>query len=260
MPIWYHVSIWLGRASMLLSGLLVWRLVQDRLFRRYPVLFAFLVFDLARTLYANSLNPRSNRYARFFMWTEPVSWVLYFLLVWEIYRIVLKGHPGLASAARKTLAVSAGIAIAVSAAMLWGDLARTPDIRGVLQAIFVLGRAVITAVFLLLLAGLVFMSWFPMAISRNASACLIGYSVYFFSKALLMFARNLFGNAYTAQAGALNTAIVAGCMAYWLLRLKAANEAVAEPLRPRSNPEDVERLMSQLRAIETSLERSTQRG
>ncbi len=259
MAFWRQLASGLGMASAILAALLAVRMYRERLHRIYPVLFTFLLFDAARTLVSSAFAQGTSRAAYLFIATEPLAWILNFMMVREIFHIVLREHPGIDSVSRGFTRYAMAVSVVASAALLWMDYASAPGLTQLLQGTFLFGRVALLALVVLLAAGVVFMSWFPVTITRNASVLVTGYAVYFGAKGLLLLARNLAGADFNMAGGIAVLCVFSGCLAAGILLLKASNEHRQREYRPPSDPEEAHRLLAQLERINRKLEESASR-
>src|ERR1700730_11183971 len=77
------------------SALTALKLFKSGLYRRYRVFFAYFVFRLVDSIWPFFLDLNSPKYFYSWVLTEPVLWVFYLLMVFELYRLVLENHKGL---------------------------------------------------------------------------------------------------------------------------------------------------------------------
>lgn len=246
-------------ASAILAALLAARIYRERLQRIYPMLFTFLLFDVARTLASLTIQQGTSMSAYVFIGTEPVAWILNFMMVREIFHIVLHDHPGIDSASRGFIRYAMAFSVAASVALLWMDYVPASGLARLLQWTFLFGRVALLALVVLLIAAVVFMSWFPVTITRNASILVTGYVIYFSSKGLLLLVRNMAGAAFNTAGGIAMLCVFIACLAAGGVLLKSANEARQGEFRPPSDPEEASRLLAQLERINRKLEESAKR-
>src|SRR5712664_566349 len=104
------------------------------LWRRYKFFTTYVAveFGLGLTgfLIRSSSRPDANKiYAWFFVCTEPITWILQFLTLLEIYNLVLAPHPGIATLGRRALFVGLVLAVILSGLTLgWNIELRGPPI------------------------------------------------------------------------------------------------------------------------------------
>src|SRR5262245_27655340 len=101
----------LSLLSVLGTMALALRLATQRLHRVYPFFFAWLVAEVLRAAALLTMRPRSVVYAWTYVFSEPVIWIFYFLIVWELYSLVLKAHPAIASTGKRVLLASMALAL-----------------------------------------------------------------------------------------------------------------------------------------------------
>ncbi|HMZ49972.1 MAG TPA: hypothetical protein PLP28_13405, partial [Flavobacteriales bacterium] len=83
--------------TMILAGALLFRLWFEGLLSRYRF-FAFYLFVLvAEVAVLLGVRHGSNRYAKVYVTVESALWVLQILMILEMFALVLRGYPGIAS-------------------------------------------------------------------------------------------------------------------------------------------------------------------
>src|ERR1035441_4990516 len=85
------------------TAILSVRLLATGLHRRYRVFFSFLIFETLRLGVVACLESASDAYQKFFVLTEPLEWLLFVLVVLEIFALVLQDYRGLATVGRWAL-------------------------------------------------------------------------------------------------------------------------------------------------------------
>lgn len=189
-------------AGVALDAALAFRLFQLRLAKRYPVLSLLLCFSVGRSLtlaYLLHSHQRLfglNGYSVAYIFTQPVAWVLYFLLVLELYSRMLEEYPGIRRLGRVVLlAALASVTLACSAVILVDHQAgfdRYPFIAYlVLQ-----DRSVYLCLSTLLLLLLLFVAHYRIPIPRNVWVLYCCFGGYFVVDALLYTLRRYFGAAF----------------------------------------------------------------
>lgn len=112
---------------------------------------------------------------------------------------------------------------------------------------------------LTLLSMLVFLLWFPVDVPRNIAIFSAGYIIFFAVKSLNLFFRYF----STSALPLMNISVLiltAVCCLYWLSFLTPSEDAVPVRLGHRWKPQEQDRLLSQLGAINTTLLRSARRS
>ena len=231
------------------------RLWKEDLVRVYPVLFAYLVFDALRSFAGMLFPARSQRQVILYLATEPVVWLLYFLLVREIYRIALRDLHGVRtfglSAQRWILAAAGAISLAMAASNFNSD----QMLRSGLYAAGLFGRISVTTAAILLFGLALIMAVFPVSLSVNARALLTGYTFYFVAKACGLGLVGMLGRSVGSIVVAGTLAVQTLVLVYWLAALRQHNERRSGPMRAPSNPQEAEILLARIGQINATLEK-----
>src|ERR1700676_5139032 len=86
--------------NVLASALVVWRLYWTNLHRIYRFFFLSLLLTLLRSVVPLPFGPRLLAYYRIWVSTEPILWLSYILVVFELYSLVLKHYRGIYTVGR----------------------------------------------------------------------------------------------------------------------------------------------------------------
>ena len=236
-------------------GLASIKLFSTGLYRRYRALFAYLLF---RFFYTSSLvlvfqDPRTAAYQRFWVLTEPIIWLFYVMLVIELYSLVLEKHRGLYTLGRWVLYLGLSVSILISGLTLFPQLTGGRAQRSLVMAYyFAIERGVDFSLFIFLLVILLWLTRYPVPLSRNVVVHSIAFSVLFLSNTASVLLRTILGYDATAYLNTFLLAIGAACILMWLLFLTRKGEEVRVSL-PVFGPEHEERILSQLEAINKTL-------
>jgi hypothetical protein len=242
-----------------LSVALVVKMAVQRLFRTYIWFFFFLCFEILRSVVLLPISPKTNLYAWLFLTSQPILWLVYILVVLELYSLAFAGYKGIASLSRWVVAASLGVAVGVSALTLSADLARPTGRYKVLVYYSVVERGLVFSLVVFLLLITLFLLWFPISIRRNLVLHAGLYSLYFLSSTFTLFVRNVAGYQTTPAINAVLLLIDIVCIGEWLWRFDKAGEAEPASFRKSWQPEDEERLLRQMEALNsTILRRSDQ--
>ncbi|HUP04684.1 MAG TPA: hypothetical protein VMU19_11885 [Bryobacteraceae bacterium] len=244
----------MAAGSILGAGLTAVKLLNTGLFRRYPYFFAFLLINTpiyAALLY---LPTRSDFY--FYLWeaVQPISWILYMAMVFELYRLILERHKALYTFGRRAMYLGIGVAATISAlALLPHFQPQTRQISTVLPYLLAGERAVdfSLAIFLILLMFL--LGGYAVPLCRNVVVHGVIYTVYFLCNTLGTLLRSALG--LTPKTDVMNlamTALSAACTFAWFLLLTRKGEE-ARVKRPWIGKEQEQRILSQLDAMNAAL-------
>jgi hypothetical protein len=126
--------------------------------------------------------------------------------------------------------------------------------NSVFQALTV-DQTVSTVLLLTLVVMLLFLLWFPVDVPRNTVIFSAGYIIFFAVKSLSLFFRYFSAGALPSINIAIQV-VSAVCFSYWLVYLTRSGQVVPVRLGHRWKPQEQERLLSQLDAINATLLRS----
>ena len=247
------VQDWLWATGLVLAALLAARLAVTRLFRVYRWFFLFLCFQITRSLVLLPFPPNRGTYALVFLITQPILWLLYILIVLELYSLALRNHPGIASLSRWTLSAALVISVVISAVTLQVDLSRPSGRYRLLVYYSVMERGLTFSLVLFLLLITVFLIWCPVSIRRNVVVHASIYSVYFLSITLALLIRNVAGYQTTRVISAVLLLVDLVCFSLWIAVLNRRGEERLLVVRRRWQHEDEERLVKQLDALNDML-------
>jgi len=237
-----------------------------RTYRAFSVYLLFTVLQgalLALVPWAASLmRGRPNRpfatnaYAYTWFATAPVTWVLYVLVVLELFSLILQNFKGIASLGRWVMLGGLATAVVLSTLTLSMDLSNADEKFRILRVFLVVDRGVASSlvIFLLILAG--FLTWYPVPLNRNVVVHCIVYAGYFLSVSLGMLLRNLNGSAVSFTVNVVLSSVTLASLAVWIVFLDRAGESVKVRVRPEWAPGDEQELVAHLAAINSTLLRT----
>jgi len=231
------------------------KLVYSGLYKRYRALFAYLVF---RFFYTAALlfvfqSTRSASYQWFWILTEPIIWLFYVLVVIELYSLVLERHRGLYTLGRWVLYCGLTVAVLISGLTLLpqlnGGIAQSSRLMPYYLAI---ERGVDFSLLIFLLLILVWLTRYPVPLSRNVLIHSLAYSILFLSNTAGLLMRVIFGFNLSVAVSTFFLGIGAACILIWLVFLTPTGEEVRVSL-PGFGPEHEERILCQLEALNNTL-------
>src|ERR1700722_9316077 len=106
-----RIGLWLWYANLAAMGILIARLAIIGLYRIYPFLFAYFLVNIGGNLAVTQLSFTSDSYALAYMVSQSVLHILAFAAVWEMYRVALATHPGLAGFGRASVWIVALVTV-----------------------------------------------------------------------------------------------------------------------------------------------------
>lgn len=243
---------WIALAGCGLTGA---KLLYSGLFRRYRALAAYLLF---RFFYTGALlfffaNPRSPGYMKFWIITEPIIWLFYVLIVIELYSLVLERHRGLYTLGRWFLYAGLALSVLISGLALLPQLSGgTAQASHVLSYYYAIERGVDFSLLIFLLFILLWLTRYPVPLSRNVVVHSVVYSILFLSNTAAFFVRVVFGLDLSRSVSAFLLGIGAACILIWLICLTPKGEEVRVSV-PSFGPEQEQRILGQLEALNKTL-------
>lgn len=246
---------------LILAGtvLLCARIYQSGLFKRYRSFFYFLVFYTLQTGLMMTLDPGSGRYQKAYVLTEPIGWVLYALVVLELYSLVLKDFQGLYTVGRWALILAVALALAGSALIIVLVPSHETQQGHLLAYYYVAERAVHFSLAIFLLSILGFMLQYPITLSRNIVLHSMVYTFYFLCSTVVYLALGALGYRviFAVRYALLGATLAALIM--WLARLNPAGEKQPVRFRPAWMPGGEQQLIDQLNSLNEALLRATRK-
>jgi len=232
----------------LLLLILIVRIWSTGLHRIYPCFFGCLVANLMTFAILPFVSYTGRAYRYFWMATEGVVLCFYALVVAELYQVVLRELPGIASVSRRYLKVAFVIAVFVSLLLL--SVEETP--RNYVWTFLVFERAVSFAVLLIMLLMAAFLVYYPVPLNRNVIVYFIGYAVYFLFKASALLIRTM-GHYVLHQITNVLMAVFSGCLLFWIIGLNRRGELRQVVVGHKWNLQEEEQILAKLRQINSSL-------
>ena len=165
--------------SIACHGVLLWRLWSQKLAGVYVFLAAFLAAETLQDIVLLPVRPRSDLYGWIFVSSTPLLWILAYLVVLELYRLILEDYPGIASAGRKAVSWSMGLAVIVSVGYAIPDLRAATGPFPVLHIYVIFERSTVLGLLLFLVLIQLFLVHYRLRLSPNRMIYATGYAVYF---------------------------------------------------------------------------------
>ncbi len=232
-------------------GVLI-RFITSGLYRTYRFFFIYLIVFTGEAVCPLVVPRGTDLYAYIFFATEGVIIVLYALSVLELYSLVLRNLPGIASVSRRYIKVALGIAIVISLALLQLEQIPMNDI----SRFFTFESIIVCSLVLFVFLITSFLVYYPIPLNRNVIFYSIGYAFYFTSKALALFLRNTGHPNWDEAFGFLLLAVSTACLLFWIFSLSGPGESKTVVFGHKWNQKDEQRLVEQLDAINRSLMRA----
>ncbi len=243
--------------SLLLVTCLVVRMAREGLYRIYKGFFVYLCASVLQTLLMLPFGAETKTYAWLYLVTQPLIWVLFILSVVELFSLVLRRYRGIASLGRWVMMGAVAMAVLTSILTLAPDLQHVSGKHQILMYYTVIERGISSSLVAFLLIMSAFLVWCPIRLSRNVILHTVVFSGYFLSSTVALFVRNVEGLGITALISAVLIGITNVCLMIWILFFARKGEEVEATVRHSWSPEDGEKLVRQLDAINAALLRSS---
>jgi len=245
--------------NVLASALVVGRLYWAGLHRIYRFFFASLVFALLRSAALFPFGTRNVTYYRIWVSTEPILWLSYILIVFELYSLVLKQYRGIYSIGRMFFFPAVAFATVISALTVLPTMSGALATHPLRYYYSLAERGIVTslAVFLLLLLAMV--TWFPVPLSRNLLIHCSVYTAYFFAVNVIDLYWHLSGVEATYWRNMARYSVALGCYFCWAFFLSRSGEDRTASLRLGRSPLEEKRLLGQLEGLNATLLRTARK-
>ena len=173
---WEHGVLLFSTAC---HGILLWRLWSQKLALVYRFLTIFLVGELLQDVGVLPIPQHSDLYGWIFIFSTPVIWILAYLVVLELYRLILEDYPGIASMGRKAVTWCMGLAVLVSIAYAIPDLRRKQGPFPIIPIYVIFERSTLLGLLLFLVLIQLFLVHYRLRLSPNRMVYATGYALYF---------------------------------------------------------------------------------
>lgn len=235
------------------AGLLI-RLLWMGLAKRYAWLFGYFLADILQAVLVIGAPRNSRHYGYVYLGGQAAKTLLAAGLAMQLWWLALRAYPALARFGRRTV-VSMIVAALLAAAA--GQLLEPP--RSGIQSPFMhffnaFEGGADSLILLFLVAGTLFLLWFPVQIPRNVALFIAGFVLFLLQR----WAGLLLINQYPNSARAISAVMLcveAGFPIFCILAVRHAGEVITTVTGHRWNAHESERLLGQLDAINARLER-----
>ena len=247
----------LERAIFLISIsghlLLLAKLYFTRLYRIYCWFTLYLAFQLVTTVVLMLLNPRTNAFGYVWIPARLGVYVLYFLVVYELYALVLKDYPGIQRLGQRAMLVAVAVSLLVSGSSLIVDMNANPDPYPILKLVYTFGRGVTFSLVLFIAMMVGFLAYFPVPLKSNVVTHAALNVAYFLATSLGVFYRNMVGQGIARTLSMTLGALTAALLYCWFFRLSLAGEERVQSAGIRWDRGAEMHLLDQLKTINNSL-------
>ncbi len=197
-------------AGAILKLLLLGKLWRVGLVRRYRMLSIYLGFSffrsvaLAYLLYTEKRLFGFNGYGFLYVYTEPLLWALYFLLILELYSLMLEDFPGIRRLGRWVMFSGLGAATLAGCALLLLDRQAGFFHYPFFASLTLRERSIFFCLGGLTTLLVLFISHFRLPVARNLLVLCASFGGYFILNALLFMLVHYFGDTFIFWRNVLN--------------------------------------------------------
>jgi hypothetical protein len=242
--------------SVLASVLTVYRLWRAELFLKYRL---FCLYFVCRTPYLAAplfVSLNSSTYLYLWLAFQPLMWGFRVAVVVELYRLILGRYRGLYTLGRWTMYVSTIAAIALSILSLLPKFTPSmPQVSRLLGYFYAVDRGVDFSLVVFIFLILIFLSLYPVPVSRNAVVHISLFTVYFLSSTMALLLKSITGTVLSDQINLILSGATAVCTTGWLFLLTPKGERL--PVRnPVIGPEHEQRVLRHLETLNATLLRA----
>ncbi len=245
-----HIFYYLEQVTAAALLVRLWRAQLLTQYKFFALFLAALIAEFGVTLV---VHRGTDMYFWAFVGSESILLFLQILIIVELFSIVLRSYPGIASSGRKFIWLAFSLAILLSAWFAALHPESRPGMFPVLAQYLLISRVVAFTLLFFLALLLAFLFWFPIQLSRNVLVYAGGYCVYFASRAITRFAENLFGPQQIHLFSTISIIVVVGCLVIWLVLLSARGEQQDVTIGHRWSPAEGQLLVRQLESINATL-------
>jgi hypothetical protein len=239
--------------ATLAAGLAAIKLLKTGLYRRYPAFFGALIVPIPCSASLIFLKPSSDNYCYIWEATQPVEWLFYIGMVFELYRLILARHKGLYSLGRWAMYVGIVVSVMFSAlALLPRITPQEPQFSKWVPYLTAGERGIDCSLVIFLLFMMFLLSWYAVPLSRNVVVHAVIYTVFFVSSTLQLLLYNVFGIKNIETLNSAMAALSCMCFLAWFFLLTREGEEVRVK-QPWIGPEQEGRILSQLDSINAAL-------
>lgn len=229
------------------------RLVSLRLLSVYPALSYFLLLQIAQTAASSVTSLGSDEYAFLYVALLIPEWIVYGLMLREIYGAIFSDYPGIAILGKWSAygalfgTALVGIVSVTAGRTVWGQQRSFLPFAESAGHIFTFGFSLL--IFIILIA----ISRYPIQLQKNVFLNAVLFGIVLFSEAGALIADLLTTRHHTAQLDLAANMIAATCFVVWPFGLSREGQTRVLRLRSGIDPRDEDRLLGQLSVISSIL-------
>ena len=233
------------------------KLARTSLAGRYKALLSFLFFMafyyavILFFLEFRSGNFNSRAYMNFWEITQPLMWLFSVWMTLELYSLILERHKGLATFGRWVQYAGLGLSTLISLVVMLPQF-QSKGINPIALYYYSIDRGIDCGMLVFLLFILIWLTQYPVPLSRNVVVHSFVYSTLFFTNSLGMFTQMFFGFRLTQVLTSLLIGIFGLCLLAWLVLLTPKGEEIRVTV-PRFSAEHEALVLEKLETLNRTL-------
>jgi hypothetical protein len=230
----------------LLTALLVARLVQCGLARRYPMFTLWLTAAVLRGAIILALPFQPRTYALFYEASEILNWCLLAAVLLEVYRVAFARFRSIHTTGRHL--VTGVLLASLAGALILYFWQRS---RAGFETFFLLGTGIHAGLGIGVVLTAVLLTWFPVPLSRNAAVHTTLFSVYFLSKGAVFLTQAILQSKPSRGFSIAIMVLGGSCIAAWTVLLRPVGEAIVLREQPTWSAAEEDRLLQEVNSLLT---------
>lgn len=234
---------------------LLYRLLQSRLYRTYLSLFLYWLVQTLPSVALMAIPIHSQRYVYVYWGAQTINVFMAVFVVQDMYRIALREHPAVASLARHTVLAAMTVAAIVALSGITLDSAIFAGQSPAVHRFATFERSMNFVILLFLLLISVLLLWFPIKVRRNIVVYISGFVLFSASRSFGLLLANLLPPSETRLVSTVLLALTFVSLMIWIAGIQPEGEVVTATPGYRRNPETMQRLSHQLDSINAALAR-----
>jgi hypothetical protein len=235
------------------------RLVYLKLAQRFRALFAYLVFLAAMEIGIGSLSQASKYYFWGYVALEPLECMFGIMAVRELLALTFNDYPGIRTVGRWVMYAGMALAVGISlflAGFFWNNSASGRAHSHVYY--FELSkRSIVFSLAFVIVTILIFLSKYPLHLSRNTLVSSAFFSILFLSEASRLLVDSLAPQLHNQYVDWTENIFTSLCLFGWAALLKPESQQLPVRIRFPSPRED--HLLDQLNALNRLMTRAAKK-
>jgi len=233
--------------------LVAWAFYRRDLWRAYLFFWICLIFEGAALAGTHLADGNIDKIMLIYTVAQPPLWLLYILMVIELFQKVFARFPGIARFAKWVIVGSMVLAFLFALASIGGDLSKGWSGRSMIFRYSVILRTISSAlsVYMILIAA--FLLWMPVPLPANTIRHSFLFFFYFFVTTSVYYVLNTSNARFVDIANLATGVLTLAALVSWYFVVQPEGEAIpAVGAAPRASSSD---LLGRLEALNRTLSR-----